>query len=472
MRDVLHSDVLSADLMAEVCRLSLQFIADTHSAKVVDTRSRARSIDPRLPETGIGSLAALTFYWEHYGAYHTRSTGPRYLGFVTGGTTPAALAGDWLVSILDQNVATERHSIAAYIEAQALAFITDLLELPAGLFHGLLTTGATAANLVGLATAREWCGEREGVSIAQEGLHAAAPITVFTAAPHSSIIKGLGVLGLGQRNIVKVACLPEREVYDLQALQQALEMCPTQGRVVVASAGTVNTGDFDNLTAISQLCQKHGAWLHVDAAFGAFARCSPAHAHWVRGLELADSITADAHKWLNVPYDCGIALSRHIALQERAFGADAPYVPMEGDLPAFMNRGIEQSRRYRALPVWMTLMAYGRSGYRDMITRHCGYIQHIARWINASRHYELLCEVRLNLLVFRHCSEAKPQECEQLNRRVLRRLNDSGELYITPTIYNGTFALRLCISNWMTDTHDIERITAALESCAEVLATV
>ena len=472
MRDVLHSDVLSADLLAEVCRLSLQFIAGTHSDKVVDTRPRSRSIDLQLPETGMGSLAALAFYWEHYGACHTRSTGPRYLGFVTGGTTPAAVAGDWLVSILDQNVATERHSIAAYIEAQALAYVTDLLDLPAGLFQGLLTTGATAANLVGLATAREWCGEREGVSVAQEGLHAAAPITVFTAAPHSSIIKSLGVLGLGQRNIVKVGCLPEREVYDLQALEQALEMCTTLGRVVVASAGTVNTGDFDNLIAIAQLCKQHGAWLHVDAAFGAFARCSPAHAHWVRGLELADSITADAHKWLNVPYDCGIALSRHIALQERAFGAEAPYVPMEGDLPAFMNRGIEQSRRYRALPVWMTLMAYGKSGYRDMITRHCGYVQRIAQWINTSGQYELLCKVRLNVLVFRHRSEDEPQPYETLNRRVLRRLNESGELYITPTVYSGAFALRLCISNWMTDAHDIERITAALERCAEVLATV
>ncbi|WP_460135142.1 pyridoxal phosphate-dependent decarboxylase family protein [Pseudomonas sp. S1_E04] len=456
------------ELMAEVCRISQEFLADARNADVVNTQPHKRAIQSAMPEQGIGGLAALATYWENYGASHTRSTGPRYFGFVTGGTTPAALAGDWLVSVLDQNVATERHSVAAFIEAQTLSFLADLLRLPSGAFHGVLTTGATAANLVGLATAREWCGEQNNVSIAQDGLQAAPPVMVFCASPHSSIVKDLGLLGIGQRNFINVDCLPDREVFDLQALERSLGTCPSSCRIVVASAGTVNSGDFDDLVSLATLCKKYRAWLHVDAAFGAFARCSSQYAHLVDGLELADSITADAHKWLNVPYDCGIAFTRHVALHERAFSADAPYVPMEGQLPAFMNRGVEQSRRYRALPLWMTLMAYGKAGYRELIERHCGYAQRIASWVDESPCFQLLCEVRLNLLVFRYFKDGcSPNTLAELNRQVLSNLNSSGELYITPTTYNGEYALRLSISNWMTQEEDIERVTAALKRAAD-----
>lgn len=456
------------ELLAEVCRISLDFLADARNADVVNTQPHPRVIQSAMPEQGIGGLAALTNYWENYGAAHTRSTGPRYFGFVTGGTTPAALAGDWLVSVLDQNVATERHSVAAFIEAQALSFLADLLRLPSDTFHGVLTTGATAANLVGLATAREWCGEQNNVSIARDGLQAAPPVMVFCASPHSSIIKDLGLLGIGQRNFINVNCLPDREVFDLQALEQSLRSCPSPCRIVVASAGTVNSGDFDDLVSLAALCKKYAAWLHVDAAFGAFARCSSQYGHLVEGLELADSITADAHKWLNVPYDCGIAFTRHVTLHERAFSADAPYVPMEGQLPAFMNRGVEQSRRYRALPLWMTLMAYGKAGYRELIERHCGYAQRIATWVDESPCFQLLCEVRLNLLVFRYFKEGcSANTLAELNRQVLNNLNSSGELYITPTTYRGEYALRLSISNWMTQEEDINRVTAALQRAAD-----
>ncbi|SCZ13867.1 MULTISPECIES: pyridoxal-dependent decarboxylase [unclassified Pseudomonas] len=456
------------ELMAEVGRIALDFLADARDANVVNTQTHNRAIQSEMPEQGIGGLAALEMYWENYGASHTRSTGPRYFGFVTGGTTPAALAGDWLVSVLDQNVATERHSVAAFIEAQTLSFLADMLRLPSDAFHGVLTTGATAANLVGLATAREWCGEHNNVSIAQDGLQAAFPVMVFCASPHSSIVKDLGLLGIGQRNFIKVNCLPHREVFDLDALEQSLATCTSPCRIVVASAGTVNSGDFDDLVSLATLCKKYRAWLHVDAAFGAFARCSSQYAHLVEGLELADSITADAHKWLNVPYDCGIAFTRHVTLHERAFSADAPYVPLEGQLPAYMNRGVEQSRRYRALPLWMTLMAYGKAGYRELIERHCGYAQRIASWVDESPCFQLLCEVRLNLLVFRYFKDGcTPNTLAELNRQVLSNLNSSGELYITPTTYKGEYALRLSISNWMTQEEDINRVTAALQRAAD-----
>jgi len=464
MNDFLRDEAIFPELTAVIRRVSLDFLAETRHAHVVNTRSERRELQTSMPEHGIGSLAALASYWETYGEYHTRSTGPRYYGFVTGGSTPAALAGDWLVSVLDQNVATERHSVAAFIETQTLNYLADMLRLPPGQFQGVLTTGATAANLVGLATAREWCGERADASIALDGLQSAPPVMVFCASPHSSIVKDLGLLGIGQRNFIAVPRLPDREVFDVQALEHALRDCPSTCRIVVASAGTVNSGDFDNLVSLARICKEYGAWLHVDAAFGAFARCSPRYTSLVEGLELADSITADAHKWLNVPYDCGIAFTRHVALHERAFSADAPYVPMEGQLPAFMNRGVEQSRRYRALPLWMTLIAYGKAGYRELVERHCEYAQRIANWIDNSTSYQMLCEVRLNILVFRcHVDTNNIEEQRALNKQVLKNLNDSGELYITPTTYKGEFALRLSISNWMTQPEDIDRVIASLK---------
>ncbi|MFJ4143701.1 pyridoxal phosphate-dependent decarboxylase family protein [Pseudomonas sp. NPDC089734] len=433
----------------------------------MDTRDISRTLEHTLPEEGLGSLGALNAYWENYGTAHTRSTGSRYFGFVTGGVTPAALAGDWLVSVIDQNVATERHSVAAFIESQVLAFISDLLNLPAGLFQGVLTTGATAANLVALSTAREWCGEQAGLHIAHDGLSASLPIMVFGAAPHSSIIKSLGVLGIGRKNIVTVRSVPGREVMDLQALEAALQGCTSPARIVVASAGTVNAGEFDDIQGIARLCRTYNAWLHVDAAFGAFARCSPVYEHLLQGLEYADSITADAHKWLNVPYDCGIALTRHPALHERSFSADAPYVPMDGRFPAFMNRGVEQSRRYRALPVWMTLMAYGKSGYRALIERNCEFVRHIESWIDHSSHYEKLCPVYLNILMFR-CKSVGDRNHETHSETVLRRINATGKLFLTPSVYNGEKVFRLAACNWMTTLDDVEVVVCALQQAMEI----
>ncbi|MCV4281935.1 pyridoxal phosphate-dependent decarboxylase family protein [Pseudomonas capsici] len=443
-------------LLAGLHSLSLVFLAGAQSADVVDTRDVSRTLLTTLPEEGVGSLSALSAYWDSYSHAHTRSTGPRYFGFVTGGVTPAALAGDWLVSVLDQNVATERHSVAAFIENQALAFVCDLLKLPADLFQGVLTTGATAANLVALSTAREWCGEQAGIKIAQEGMSASLPVMVFGAVPHSSVIKSLGVLGIGQRNILPVRTLPEREVMDLNDLEAVLKSCPSPARIVVASAGTVNSGDFDDIQGVARLCRQYNAWLHVDAAFGAFARCSPRHEHLLKGLECADSITLDAHKWLNVPYDCGIALTRHTALHERSFSADAPYVPAGGQSPAFMNRGVEQSRRYRALPLWMTLIAYGKSGYRELVERNCEFVRRLEAWVDSSEHYEKICTASLNVLMFR-CRSKEDGDA------VLQKINASGKLFITPSIYNGEKVFRLAVCNWMTTLDDLDVVTCALQ---------
>jgi glutamate/tyrosine decarboxylase-like PLP-dependent enzyme len=311
------------------------FLNENKSANVVNAGHSSPIIFPHLQDNGSGAEVALKTYWAKYGAQHSRSSGPRYFGFVTGGVTPAALMADILVPFLDQNVATERNSIAAYIETLALSQVLDLLNLPRDVFSGSLVTGTSAANLVCLAGARQWCGKRAGYDIAKLGMAGAPTITVFTSTAHSSIIKAMGILGFGQQNICKVTSLPDREAIDPEALKIALENNKSHEKIVIANAGTVNTGDFDSLTQIADLCAKYHAWMHVDGAFGAFSRTMPSHQFLGEGIERADSLSVDGHKWLNLPYDCGLAFSRHMSQQESSFAADAPYVPLEGVLPAW-----------------------------------------------------------------------------------------------------------------------------------------
>jgi glutamate/tyrosine decarboxylase-like PLP-dependent enzyme len=448
-------------ILEEALEAALRFLAGSAEAPAVGFERERPACDDVLPETGSGAIRALDAYLSRYGEHHGRSTGPRYFGFVTGGVTPAALAADWLVSTFDQNVATERHSIAAAVENRALQWIADLLGLPEGRFHGVFTTGATAANLVCLASAREWCGERQGLHHARDGFAEPAAVRVFGAAPHSSILKVMGILGMGQGRVQRVASLPGREAVDVAALERALATCEAPGRIVVASAGTVDTGDFDDLRAVADLCRTHGAWMHVDGAFGAFARCSPAYADLAAGIEEADSITLDGHKWLNVPYDCGIALTRHPLLNERAFSVEAPYVPADGVMPSFMNRGIEQSRRFRALPVFLTLAAYGRAGHREVVERNCGFARALCDWIDGGDLFETVAETRLNVVAFKGRWLAGA-DGGALDRAFVRKLNQSGRCFVTPSTYKGAFVVRLAVANWRTGEDDLEIVKNAL----------
>ena len=207
-----------------------------------------------------------------------------------------------------------------------------------------------------MALARQWCGHKVNKNIALDGwLNIDFPLMIFASTPHASLIKGMGILGIGQKNYQKIPTLINRESMDTESLENSLKSSTTPMKIVVASCGTVNSGDFDNLKEISKICKKYNAWLHIDAAFGIFAKCSDQYKHLAKGLKHADSITADAHKWLNVPYDCGILLTKHIKLLQETCGVSAPYLQELEEIPNFSTLGIENSRRFRALPVWMTL---------------------------------------------------------------------------------------------------------------------
>lgn len=410
-----------------------------------------------LPEEGLGAQGALSAFRGKYEDGLAASAGPRYLGFVTGGTTPAALVGDWLVATYDQNVGSDGDSLATTVEHETLGLLRALFSLPET-FEGAFVTGATMANFVALATARQWAAQRLGRDVSEQGLWQMPPIPVLGGSPHASVVKALAMLGMGRQVVEQIAHLPGRMAVDPQALRERLSALHGTPAIVVASAGEVNTGDFDNLEDVAALCRANGSWLHVDGAFGLFAACDPARAHLLRGLEFADSITADGHKWLNVPYDSGFVFTRHLALHQQVFKVTAAYL---GDSSDLSHRTPEDSRRFRALPAWMTLMAYGRTGYCALVARCCDLAQQMAQGLERLPAFELLAPTRLNIVCFalRGADSARRD-------RFLEALKADGRVLLTPTFFAGQPAIRAAFSNWSTSSEDLALLLQALEECA------
>lgn len=409
---------------------------------------------PELPWDGLGAMATQQVFEKIFLPYIVASPGPRYWGFVTGGSTPAAIAGDWLTSVFDQNTqsTTGNGDCSALLELQVVKYLLQLFDLPEH-YSGAFVTGATMANFSGLAVARQWIGKQYNQDIALDGLRTDIPI--YAAMPHSSSLKALAMLGIGSKNIIQVPVLAGRESMDMTALKALLPADPGTPFILLASGGTVNTVDFDDFEEIAKLRKTHQFWLHVDAAFGAFASCSPAHAHLLNGWGQADSITIDFHKWLNVPYDSAMILTRkeHAQLQMQSFqNAAAPYLGDPEKQFSYLNFVPENSRRFRALPVWFTLMAYGREGYRRLVESSIAHANAFAEAIIGTGYFHLAAPVRLNTVCFTLADEP----AEKIGRDLfLQELNAGGKVFMTPTTYAGKPCIRAAFVNYRTSTEDI-----------------
>lgn len=473
------SDASQTPLAADMAHLpelleQTQQMASAYLASIA-ARPPAAAYLPKsrlsLPEEGSGAQAALALFAQRYGAEMPASNGPRFWGFVTGGATPAALIGDWLTSTYDLNLTSAANSNAPDIEYETLDLLRDLFGLPAE-FGGHFVTGATMANFAGLAIAREWLGRQRGVSIAEDGLGALQPVQVLGGEAHSSIYKALAMAGLGRRSWRSVSLLGgDREAVDCAALERDLAALNGEPAIVVANAGTVNTVDFDDLRAIAALKERHPFWLHIDAAFGGFAACSPRFQPLVAGLESADSLTIDAHKWLNVPYDAAMIFTPHRELQRAVFHNSAAYLGSTGEAAQaapvdFVHMGPENSRRLRALPAWFSLMAYGRDGYRRIVEENCRLAQLLGERVAASREYTLLAPVRMNVVCFTLAGVPASAAIQSL----LARLRDDGRVFLTPTSFHGIPAMRAAFSNWRTTTPDVEIAWQALVECWQTVA--
>jgi glutamate/tyrosine decarboxylase-like PLP-dependent enzyme len=468
----------ASDVLRDVAEAAPEYLAELDTRLVEDAKARTllADLDGPLPERGTGSAGAVAELLRVGTAAATHSSGPRFFHFVIGGTTPAAMAGDWLTSLLDQNAALWTASpLATTAETVALRWLKELFGLPAG-WGGVLTPSATFANLTGLACARHWWAARHGVNVAADGLGGLPPMPVFAGGyVHPSVRKALQILGCG-RDTVRVHRRDDAGRVDLAGLERALAELAAPA-VLVASAGEVNAGDFDPIDALADLAERYGCWLHVDGAFGLFAALSPRTAHLLAGVTRANSVAADAHKWLNVPYESGFAFVREPRWLGETFGSwNAPYLVSAGDDPAetaidYNCLGPESSRRARALPIWATLRAYGRAGHQAMVERHLDLTEHLGRLVEAAPDLELLAPVQLCVACFRYRPQGTDRDLDELNAALGREILADGRVYVGTTSYRGMTALRPAIVNWRTTEADINLLVSVIRELGQRLTT-
>ncbi|NQY66091.1 MAG: aminotransferase class I/II-fold pyridoxal phosphate-dependent enzyme [Alteromonadaceae bacterium] len=324
---------------------------------------------------------------------------------------------------------------------------------------------------MGAVVARQFAGNQQGIDVAQGGMQGLS-VEIFSACPHASMIKGLGLAGFGQQQITRVNTLENSEQMDVDHLSLLLKNSKAKSKIVIASSATVTATSFDDLEAVSALCQQHKAWLHVDAAFGLFERVVTGKEGKTKGIEMADSITLDFHKWLNVPYDAGAFFTRQPSLLVQCCEVDAPYLTNNEAQPDFLAMGIENSRRFRALPVWFTLLKYGREGIKEWVQRNMELADELANWIEQRSEFELSVPCQLNVVVFRPYSKhLSNEQSDKFTTLFLEQVNKDGKIFLSPGVWQGQKVIRAALSNWQTSKEDIALAKKSLLSCYKMLVS-
>ena len=444
-----------------------------------------------IPEHGLGIEQTSNHLLQDIApGLNASSLSANYYGFVIGGSTPAARIADNLVSTYDQNpsVHLPDQTVATNVEDKALRLLLDLLRFDQKEWSGVFSTGATASNVLGLACGREYVlneriksrlGADSKESVGSLGLLKACriagveEINIFTTMAHSSLFKASSILGLGRACVHDVGTSNGAITFDLQKLEQQLASSHhNSASIVVISCGEVNTGLFAThslaeVQTLRNLCDKYAAWLHVDGAFGLFARLldgsSPefeAVAQGGQGLTLADSIAGDGHKMLNVPYDCGFFFCRRPSIAQQVFqNPNAGYLNTQNAAPdtiqSPLNIGIENSRRFRGLPVYATLMAYGREGYKDMLKRQIRFARAVAAYLFHHAGFELLprnvYSDRASIDKYIFMIVLFKAKNRALNETLVERINASRKMYVSGTVWDCSPASRIAVSNWQVE---------------------
>lgn len=404
-------------------------------------------------EDGVGVLDALAAAGEG-GALGT--AGPRFFGFVIGGSLPVAVGADWLTSAWDQNAGLYAASpVTSVIEDVAREWLLDLFDLPRESGIGFVT-GCQMANFTGLAAARHAVLRDAGWNVEEQGLQGAPRINVVIGAEaHVTIHVALRMLGLGSKNAVVVPADEEGRMRP-DALRSALSGLegPT---IVCVQAGNVNSGAFDPLAEIAEIAHGRGAWLHVDGAFGLWARASRKYAHLAKGIELADSWATDAHKWLNVPYDCGVAIVRDAAAQRAAMTSSAAYlVQTKGTERDNLDWGPEFSRRGRGVTVYAALRTLGRNGVEALVDRCCAHAERFAKLLAQDPRVKILNDVVLNQVLVRF------SDSDEVTHETIARIQKNGTCWLGGSSWQGRAVMRISVSNWATSEEDIERSAEAV----------
>ena len=399
-----------------------------------DHASSAESVLAELDE--IGSPATMA------------SAGGRFFGFVTGGALPATVAANWLATAWDQNAGLVVSSPGnAALEKVSLRWLREIFHLPLQSAGGIVTC-ATAANFSALAAARHALLARVGWDVEAQGLFGAPPLTVVVGNEvHASMLKALSMVGFGRDRVVRVPV-------DAQGSMRFDAFPDVDDRTIVCvQAGNVNSGAFDPIPEICARAHTHGAWVHVDGAFGMWAAAAPARAHLVRGVDEADSWATDAHKWLNVPYDSGLVFTRNADALRRAMSVGGAYLAQDEDRVPYQYTP-DFSRRARGIEVWAALRQLGREGLADLIERTCRYADQFAAGLRAAGH-RVLNEVVLNQVLVSFGSAERTRE-------VIDRVQRDGTCWCGGTVWQDHTAMRVSVSSWATTEADVQRSLAAI----------
>jgi glutamate/tyrosine decarboxylase-like PLP-dependent enzyme len=375
--------------------------------------------------------------------------GPRFFGFVIGGALPASVAASWLATAWDQNTGYFNATPGtATFEQVALGWLVDVLGLPTGT-SGAFVTGTTVAHITALAAARHAVLAKVGWNVEADGLFGAPPITVITGAEaHPTLYKALGVVGLGRNRVVKVPV-------DSQGRMRAESLPRIEGPTIVCvQAGNVNTGAFDSTGDICDVAHEAGAFVHVDGAFGLWARASAEQAHIGAGIERGDSWATDAHKWLNVPYDSGVAFVRDANALRASMAVTAEYLPTETAQRNPSDYTPELSRRARGVEVWAALLALGREGVAELVSRHCRQARRFAERLSAAG-FEILNDVVLNQVLVSFGDAER-------TARVIAAIQAEGTCWAGITVWQGRTAMRISVISWATTDADVERSADAM----------
>ena len=433
-----------------------RYLDNLPTRRVAPTPEAVRALtglDEPLPEQPAPPDEVIALLDELGSPATVASAGGRYFGFVTGGSLPTAVAANWLAAAWDQNVALGVMSpIAEKLEHVSTRWLVDLLGLPPETVVGFVT-GATMANFTCLAAARHAILEKQGWNVETSGLFGAPEIKVVVGDEvHASLLKALGMLGLGRERVFRVPV-------DAQGRMRADALPPLDDRTLVCiQAGNVNTGAFDPAEEICAAAKQAGAWVHVDGAFGLWALACPPRAHLARGVPDADSWATDAHKWLNVPYDSGLAFCRHPDAIRAAMTVLAPYL-LPGAKPEPSHYTPEMSRRARGIEIWAALKSLGRTGLAEMFERNCQLATRFALGLRAAGH-TILNEVALNQVLVSF------GEAETTNQ-VIARVQEEGTFWAGGTVWQGHTAMRISISSWATTEADVDQCLEAVARISE-----
>ncbi|UWZ86332.1 pyridoxal phosphate-dependent decarboxylase family protein [Occallatibacter riparius] len=441
-----------ARILEHAKNAAVEYLNGVHNRSIAPAAAAIAALDQLggpVPESPSDPDAVLALLHQYGSPATIANGGGRYFGFVNGGCVPAAMAAGWMVNAWDQNAAMHVQSPAAVgIEEIAIEWVRQLLGLPDGT-AGAVVTGATMANFCSLAAARHALLERAGWDAENDGLYGAPELTVVVGEEaHSSVIKALGMLGLGRRRVLRVPVDGEGRMR-ADALPHLNERT-----ILVLQAGNVNTGAFDPAAAICPEARAAGAWIHVDGAFGLWAAASPKYAHLTHGYDMADSWATDAHKWPNVGYDCGIALLREPAALRGAMEVKAAYLHPVEEVREPVHYNPELSRRARGVELWAGLRSLGRAGIAEIVERTSRHASHFAEGLRAAG-FRVLNKVAINQVLVDFGSAEK-------TLRTVAALQEEGTCWCGSTVWQGHTAMRISVSSWATTDEDVERSLAAM----------